>query len=236
MHKKITFNGRIVQFGFGAVGKSFFEKIKKEIQFDEYKYFVITKDKQEFEAYVNLGGIVSNFIVSEITRDNWQSIFSQYLNEGDLLVDFADSVGTRDFVEWCAENNIMYINTGETDWPDHWYSIFSENDKKTELKTVYNNNKNKNKYPILLQHGNNPGLVSHFVKAGIDYIIDTQFKRDRRLRNLSKNGRYNEIAEILGIKMIHVNDIDLQEVKARAKHKPIPNTTNFFILILSFLN
>lgn len=53
----ITFNGRIVQFGFGAVGKSFFEKLPKEIKFDEYKYYVITKTKDEFPAFINLGGV-----------------------------------------------------------------------------------------------------------------------------------------------------------------------------------
>lgn len=209
----ITFNKRIVQFGFGAVGKSFFEKISKEIKFDEYKYFVITKDKSELEAYINLGGVLQNFIVIDITKDNWIEIFSKYLGKGDLLIDFADSVGTKDFVKWCAENNIMYINTGETDWPDHWYSIFDENDKKIELKNLYKDKKDKNCYPIVLQHGNNPGLVSHFVKAGIDYILNTQFKKDKNLHQLSKEGKYNEIAQALGIKMIHVNDIDLQEIK-----------------------
>ena len=209
----ITYSGRIVQFGFGAVGKSFYEKVAKEISFDEYKYFVITRNKDEFEAYINLGGISSNFIVADINRDNWKDIFSQYLSEGDILLDFADSVGTRDFCEWCAENNIMYLNTGETDWSDHWYSIFDENDKKEELKEFYKDKTNKNKYPILLQHGNNPGLVSHFVKAAIDYIIRTQFKKDKHLKQLSKENKYNEIAQVLGIKMIHINDIDLQEVK-----------------------
>lgn len=211
--KRIPFEGRIVQFGFGAVGKSFFEKISKEIKFDEFNYYVITREKAEFEAYINLGGVASNFIISEINRDNWKNLFSQYLREGDLLIDFADSVGTRDFVEWCAENNIMYLNTGETDWPDHWYSIFDENDKKTALRDIYNDKIDKNRYPIVLQHGNNPGLVSHFVKAGLDYIIDTQFKRNLQLHRLSKKGKYNEIAQKLGVKMIHVNDIDLQKVK-----------------------
>lgn len=213
----ITFNGNIVQFGFGAVGKSFFEKISKEIKFDEYKYYVITRDKGEFEAYINLGGVSSNFIVASIDRENWKDIFSKYLKEGDLLIDFADSVGTRDFVEWCAEENIMYLNTGETDWGDHWYSIFEENEKKVLLKETYKNKKDKNKYPIVLQHGNNPGLVSHFVKAGIDYILNTQFKKDKNLKKLAKENKYNEVAKILGIKMIHVNDIDLQEVKDEFK-------------------
>lgn len=209
----INFSGRIVQFGFGAVGKSFFERVSKEIKFDEYKYYVITRDEEEFKAFINLGGVASNFITTEINRDNWQATFSKYLSEGDLLIDFADSVGTRDFVEWCADNNIMYINTGETDWPDHWYSIFTENDKKTELIKQYKGQSDKNRYPIVLQHGNNPGLVSHFVKAAMDYIICHQYKRNKKLRHLAKEGKYNEIAQHIGLKAIHVNDIDLQEVK-----------------------
>lgn len=220
----IKHKGKIVQFGFGAVGKSFYEKISKEICFDEYKYFVITRDENEFEAYINLGGIASNFIVKEIDRNNYQSVFSEYLEEGDLLIDFADSVGTKDFVVWCAENNIMYINTGETDWADHWYSIFNEHDKKSILKERYNNKKDKNLYPIVLQHGNNPGLVSHFLKAGINYIINSQFKKDKQLNTLLREKQYNKVAQLLGIKMIHVNDIDLQEFNGEFREDVLYNT------------
>lgn len=209
----IKFEGRIVQFGFGAVGKSFYEKLSKEIKFNENKYFVVTMDQFEFDAFVNLGGMVSNFIIREVTRENYKEVFSTYLSEGDLLIDFADTVGTRDICSWCAENNIMYINTGEADWPDHWYSIFEENELKCSIREIHTKNPNTNKYPIVLQHGNNPGLVSHFVKTAIDYIVSTQFKKDRNLKNLLKEGRFNEAAKTLGVKMIHINDIDLQEVK-----------------------
>ena len=44
----IKFEGRIVQFGFGAVGKSFYEKLSREIKFNENKYYVITMDPGEF--------------------------------------------------------------------------------------------------------------------------------------------------------------------------------------------
>lgn len=209
----IKYEGRIVQFGFGAVGKSFYEKVSKEIRFDENKYFVITREQSEFEAYVNLGGIVKNFIVREVTRENFSQIFDQYLSEGDLLVDFADTVGTRDLCEWCAERSVMYLNTGEADWPDHWYSIFEEKDLKTALKDKYAQNPETNRCPIVLQHGNNPGLVSHFVKAAIAYVIRTQFKKNRKLKTLIHEGRYPEAAREIGLKMIHVNDIDLQEIK-----------------------
>ena len=232
----VTFDGKIVQFGFGAVGKSFYEKVRKEINFNENKYYVITTNKEEFTAYVNLGGMVANFIVAEIAKDNFEQVFSKYLNEGDLLIDFADTVGTKDICKWCAEKNIMYINTGEADWPENWYSIFNENLKKQEIKAYYQNINEKNKYPIVLQHGNNPGLVSHFVKAGLEYIVNNQYKKNKEIKELIKHNKFNEVAQKIGLKMIHVNDIDLQKINETYNKDTLYNTwcvDSFFFEMLS---
>ena len=231
----INFNGNIVQFGFGAVGKSFYEKVKGEIKFNENNYYVITANKDEFAAYINLGGMVKNFITAEITKENFMEIFKKYLKSGDLLIDFADTVGTKDICQWCAINEIMYINTGEADWPENWYSILDENLKKNKLKEKYNSEQHI-KFPIVLQHGNNPGLVSHFVKLGIEYIINKQYKKDRNLKKLLKENKFNEIAEILGIRMIHVNDIDLQIIRDEYSPDTLFNTwciDSFFFEMLS---
>lgn len=209
----IKFNGKILQFGFGAVGKSFYEKLRGEVKFDPNKYFVITANPDEFKAYINLDGVAANFKVCTVTRENYGEVFGTFLSEGDLLIDFAESVGTREFCEWCAERNIMYINTGETDWPDHWYSIFEENGLKRELQEKYRNIPEKNRYPIVLHHGNNPGLVSHFVKEGISYIARTQFRKDKKLKTMIQKGAFAEAAEYLDIRTIHVNDIDSQKLK-----------------------
>ena len=232
----LKFNGKIVQFGFGAVGKSFYEKLHKEIKVNEYEYYVISMDKYEFNAYARLGGIAQNFIVSQITKDNYKEIFGNLLKEGDLLIDFADTVGTKDICSWCAENNIMYLNTGEADWPDNWYSIFKENLKKRELIKLHKDNPNTNKYPIVLHHGNNPGLVSHFVKAGIEYIYKHQLKKDKKLKKLIEENKFNEAAKYLNIKQIHVNDIDLQEVKDNYSDDTLFSTwciDSFFFEMLS---
>ena len=228
----LKFEGRIVQFGFGAVGKSFYEKLPKEIKFNENNYFVITREKSEFQAFVNLGGLVTNFIVSDINNDNFKLVFEKLLSSGDLLIDFADTVGTKDICDWCASNNIMYLNTGEADWPDNWYSIFNENLLKKELMKKYNNIS----HPIVLQHGNNPGLVSHFVKEAIKYIVTTQHKKNKEYKRLLKENKFNELAYKLGVKMIHVNDIDLQEVNRDYKDDTLYSTwciDSFFFEMLS---
>ena len=232
----VEFNKRIVQFGFGAVGKSFFEKAFQEIKIDKNNYYVISANKLEYDYFIELGGSINNFIVANITRNNYIEVFSKYLKEGDFLIDFADTVGTKDILDWCAQNNIMYLNTGEADWPDHWYSIFEENLKKQDLIKEYNQNKTINKYPIVLQHGNNPGLVSHFVKAGLEYIIKEQFKGNQKLNRLLEQGKFNELAKELDLKEIHVNDNDYQKVKGGLKNDLLYSTwciDSFFFETLS---
>ena len=85
--------------------------------------------------------------------------------------------------------------------------------KKNELRNNLKQNSKVNKYPIVLQHGNNPGLVSHFVKAGLEYIVKKQFKKNEYLNKLLKENKFNELAKELKLKEIHVNDKDYQKVK-----------------------
>lgn len=232
----IEFKNKIVQFGFGAVGKSFFEKVSKEIKFDINNYYVISRNDLERTIFLELGGKLNNFIIANLDKNNYKNVFSKYLSEGDLLIDFADTVGTRDFVEWCASQNIMYLNTGETDWEDNWYSIFEENLKKCKLREEYKANPNLNKYPIVLHHGNNPGLVSHFVKAGLEYIIKNQFTKDIELNKLLQEKKFNLIAQKLDLQEIHVNDNDYQRVKDKFSENFLYSTwsvDSFFFEMLS---
>ncbi|MCL1914627.1 MAG: saccharopine dehydrogenase NADP-binding domain-containing protein [Eubacteriaceae bacterium] len=232
----VEFGGKILQFGFGAVGKSFYEKVAMEVKFDEYKYFVITRHQEDFNVFINLGGMAANFAACEITKDNFRRVFGEYLDSGDLLLDFADTVGTKDICDWCAEKNIMYLNTGDADWPENWLNIFEQSKNLNDIIQKHKNNSNTNIHPIVLQHGNNPGLVSHFVKAAIEYIAKTQFKRNKELKSFIKKNEFNKAAQLLGIKTIHVNDIDLQVIDGSYKRGELMNTwciDSFFFEMLS---
>jgi len=232
----IKFKGTIVQFGFGAVGKAFYEKVKNEIQFNQYKYYVLTANKQELFNYKQLDGILANFIVVEIKKENYQEVFSKYLHEGDLLIDFADGIGTYDLCKWCGENNIMYLNTGEADWPENWYCIFEENKKKEQLKLFFKDNPNINRHPIVVHHGNNPGLVSHFTKAAIAYIVKTQFPLNFEYHTLLKQGAFNLLAQKLEINLIQVSDVDYQKLNVSYDPNILYNTwciDSYFFEILS---
>jgi len=235
----IKFTGKIIQLGFGAVGKSFFELIPKEIRFDKTKYFVITKNDEEFEYYKELGGVENNFIHRELNKENFESFLGKYLAEGDLLVDFAESVGTNDLVGLCAGKNCMYINTGSGEWAsDGWPNVFTHENRLRKIIEDIKSKPNLNKYPIVLQHGNNPGLVSHFVKAGINFIVkkQTKGKQKKLLKELLKQNKFNEAAYHLRIRTIHINDIDMQEIDIEFDKDKLYNTWSTDALFFEMLS
>ena len=88
----LKFDRKIVQFGFGAVGKSFYEKVSKEIKFDEKNYYVISRDDSEFAAFINMDGMTENFIVQDINKDNFKE---EVMNSNTpVLLDF--------WAPWCG--------------------------------------------------------------------------------------------------------------------------------------
>jgi len=208
----IKFNGKILQFGFGAVGKSFFELLPREAKFDKSKYFVVSKNAGEIDVFAELGGMVSNFIEMNVTKDNFADLFSKYLSKGDLLVDFSEGTGTREICTFCAQNNIMYLNTGESEWPTCWVNFYEHNLAIRKMIGEISDIKEANQHPIVLQHGNNPGLVSHFVKIAIEKIA--KIKKSKKAIEAIRQHKFNLAAQILKIRTIHVNDIDTQVVDA----------------------
>jgi homospermidine synthase len=75
----------------------------------------------------------------------------------------------------------------------------------------------------ILDHGANPGLVSHFTKQslldiGEKFLSDRP--RDRRrgaLKQAMTDGRYNELARLLGVRVIHVSERDTQISRQRRR-------------------
>jgi len=230
----VKFDGKIVQFGFGAVGKSFFELVGKEIKFDKNNYFVITKYDSEFEPFIQLGGKADNFVAVNVTKEIFGDLFSKYLQKGDLLVDFSEGTGTKELCLWCANNNIMYLNTGESEWPGDWVDFYERNKSLRQMILEISENKDINKHPIVLQHGNNPGLVSHFVKVAIEKIA--YIKKNKIAKKAIKEYKFNEAARLLKIKTIHINDIDNQiidEVYSDEKMYTTWCAENFFYEMLT---
>ena len=58
----------------------------------------------------------ANFIQVEITKENMDSILSGLLSRGDMLIDLAWNISTIDLIDWCQDNDVLFINTSIEVW------------------------------------------------------------------------------------------------------------------------
>ncbi|MDD2707557.1 MAG: saccharopine dehydrogenase C-terminal domain-containing protein [Verrucomicrobiae bacterium] len=162
------------------------------------------------------------FARQQVTRANMGRLLGKYLGDGDLLIDLAWNIDCCELLQWCHDHGVLYVNTSIELWDPYAHSIGRH---PTDL-TLYWRHMNirrlkaKWKQPgptAVLEHGANPGLISHFVKQGL-LDIGNRLLSDRKVRGRQaetlrqhiKELSFNLLARQLGVKVIHVSERDTQ--------------------------
>jgi homospermidine synthase len=85
-----------------------------------------------------------------------------------------------------------------------------------------------NKGPsAVVEHGANPGLVSHFTKAALVEIankLKAENKSNEKIEKALQEEKYNELAHLLGVKVIHIAERDTQITDKPKKVDEFVNT------------
>ena len=68
---KKHFANNIIILGYGLVGKSVLRLLKKEIDFDFNKLYVIEQNKEDLEQFLLEGGKKENYLVHKVTFENY---------------------------------------------------------------------------------------------------------------------------------------------------------------------
>jgi homospermidine synthase len=164
------------------------------------------------------------FAIEKVNKDNLTEVLGKYLSAGDLLVDLAYEISTLKMLEWCRAHDVCYINAAlEVDEP-------YKNAQTTDVRqfTLYHRHQElekqikkwgKNNGPTaVIEHGANPGLVSHFVKLALLHIAQKVITekplenpaRTERLKALMAERDFPKLSMELGVKVIHVSERDTQ--------------------------
>ena len=144
------------------------------------------------------------------------------LSAGDLLIDLAWNIDCGEIVQWCHDRGILYINTSV----ELWDPYAGAGDKPPTDRTLYWRHMNLRKMvaswtepgpTAVLEHGANPGLISHFTKhALLDIaeraLADRKFvdAQAERIAHHAKAHEFNHLAHELGVKVIHCSERDTQ--------------------------
>lgn len=161
------------------------------------------------------------YIQDRLNKENYHAILSQYLKAGDILVDLAWNIDTCLLLDWCHNHNVLFINTSVEQW-EPYHNVEQKN--PTEL-TLYARQMairklvatwDKKGATAMVDHGANPGLVSHFTKQALVEIAQEILhkkptdQRRKALEQALQNKNFAMLAQLVGVKTIHISERDTQ--------------------------
>jgi homospermidine synthase len=220
---------KFVLIGYGSVSQCLLPLLLKHTCKPHQITIIDMIDYQEkLTPYIQQG---VKFINTKITKENYDSIFQAHLKPGDCLIDLSTFLDTISVVEWCAEHHVLNINTAINGWEDN-HSDFNSvdvtiNADHHDMNTLIQKYKYKKTPTIILEHGANPGLVSHLVKKALidmSYHLEEQKKLPANSHDFIKDNAFPELAQSLGVKVIHIAEKDTQISHSPKKHNEFVNT------------
>lgn len=215
------FDKKVLMVGFGSVAQCTLPVLVKHLNVPLRNITVM-----DFEDQSNLlkewtaKGV--KFVRDKITPQNMGNLLDQYVGPGDLLIDLAWNIDCCEILQWCHDHGVRYVNTSVEVWDPYDKSTYNH----PTTRTLYWRHMNvrrrldswKKKGPTaVIEHGANPGLISHFTKhALID--IGKRVLEDKKvtdaaadeLKQLIKDRTFNHLAMKLGVKVIHCSERDTQ--------------------------
>jgi homospermidine synthase len=177
-----------------------------------------------------------NWENGRVTQENIDEFLSARLSDGDMLLDLAWNIDAPTILTWCHDHNVRYLNTSVELWdPYEDMASTSPTDRTLyvrhqSLTKMINDWGGNGGATAVLEHGANPGLVSHFVKQALAEIakrmFDDNLVGDDRvlLAQALADGEFNKLAMLTGTKVIHIAERDTQITNAPKQVNEFVNT------------
>lgn len=215
----IHFGKKVLFVGFGAVAECTLPILFKHIKVPAANVTILDfEDRRDKLKKWTSKGV--RFVKDRVTPENLGTLLGKHVGPGDLLIDVAWNIDALEILQWCHDNGVLYINTSVELWDPY------KSGKHPTEKTLYWRHMNirrlmskwKEKGPTaVLEHGANPGLISHFTKQGLLDIGHASLEakkvkgKDAELVvEYMATQRFNLLAQALGVKVIHVSERDTQ--------------------------
>ncbi|HOX06085.1 MAG TPA: saccharopine dehydrogenase NADP-binding domain-containing protein [Planctomycetota bacterium] len=233
----MTFGGNVLVLGLGAVSRCAMPLLLKHLGLPPDRFTVIDPSDEEpvAQAAIQLMSAGVRFEKGGLVRDGIGAL-ERLLRPGDLCVDLSVNVGTADLVRWCHERGVLFANTSVETWPGE---IDLPGRPPTEraiyavhmaLRRMIAEWSDRRGPTAVIDHGANPGLVSHFTKVGLGDIAARWLaehppgeQRDLIQDALGRRA-WAHLAMHLGVRVIHISERDTQAVDTPRRPRELANT------------
>jgi homospermidine synthase len=216
----IEFSKKILFVGYGAVAECTLPILFKHINVAPKNVTVIDFESKEekLKEWTSKG---VRYIRDRVTEENMTTLLARHLSAGDILIDLAWNIDACEILQWCHDRGVLYINTSVEVWDP-----YAGGKKHPTERTLYWRHMNVRRMTAkwkekgataVVEHGANPGLISHFTKQGLIDIakaaVGEKKVKGRKAEQVQAHvaaGKFNHLARELGVKVIHCSERDTQ--------------------------
>ena len=217
---KIPFSGRVLLLGCGSVSRCLQPLLLRHLDIDPSRLTIMDlEDLRHLVPETLAAGAV--YEQREITPGNLAQILADHVGPGDLLIDLAWNIDCNEIVGWCHDNGVLYLNTSVEVWDP-----YAGAEKQTpQDRTLYVRHQRLKEMAdswatpgptAVVEHGANPGLVSHWTKVALIDIATALLQEDigagrrRALEAALAADDFPALAMETGTKVIHISERDTQ--------------------------
>jgi len=218
---KIPFGGRVLVLGCGSVSQCLQPLLLEHLDMDFSKLTVMDfEDNRHTIAKTLASG--ASYVQERVTPENMDTLLGSQVGAGDLLIDLAWNIDCGEILQWCHDRGVMYINTSVEEWDPYLDAAAQPPNERT----LYHRHRrlrariahwDRPGPTAVIEHGANPGLVSHWTKVALEDIADAMLAeltlepaRRAALEDARAAGDFAVVAQQAGVKVIHISERDTQ--------------------------
>jgi homospermidine synthase len=224
---RFPFSGRLLLLGCGSVSRCLQPLLLRHLDMDLAKLTVLDfDDRATPDAELLAAG--AGMVRHRITRDNLAGTLADRLGPGDLLVNLTWDIDTGDLIGWCQDHGVLYVDTSVELW-DNTFADHGATDPTD--RTLYVRHMDLRRRAArwgptgptaVVEHGANPGLVSHWTKVALRDVAAAMLAepdrlpaplepaRRARLEAALAAGDDARLAMETGTRVIHISERDTQ--------------------------
>lgn len=198
----------ILLIGYGSVGQALTPLLLKHFALSPAQVGVISADEAGRSVAEHYG---LDYTLQPLNERNYAAILTARLQAGDWLINVSVEVSSLALIAWCQTHGVLYLDTCVEPWAGGYQASDGNIAATTNyaLRQAALSLHRPGAPTAVIAHGANPGLVSHFVKAGLQQLAQ-QRGFDERLS-------WGVLARDLGVQVIHIAEYDTQREHRQEK-------------------
>lgn len=209
--------------GCGSIGQAVLPVLGRHLE-DIYSRMTVLSADEAGRRLARQSGV--QFIHCNLTPGNYRKILKNHIRRGDLLLNVSVGVSSIDLIRYCAEVGALYVDTSIEPWPDVFDNPMLELEERTNyvIRTQVlelAKELGPDSPTAVVDHGANPGLVSHFVKRA---LLDVRAMVGNNTPTPSTREEWARLAQDLGVCTIQISERDTQASQRPKRQGEFINT------------